>query len=106
MVFHIDKESEVCSECLSLRCVQDIKEICCICKDEDSFCVYYKLPCDHSFHFACLTKMNKLSCPLCRKDFEFKKIHMSSHYDTECMCSECCKKYEDYDDYDEFEDYE
>jgi len=64
-----------CIHCLLQYHMDIIEEDCecAICLDKEVIKLYYKLPCEHNFHFNCLSKMKKLQCPLCRTPFNFYK---------------------------------
>lgn len=66
--------NNICLQCLLEYNNQDHEtEECIICMDKDSPKLYYKLYCEHIFHFNCLSKLKKFCCPMCRFPFKFKK---------------------------------
>jgi hypothetical protein len=69
----IDTNDKTCQTCAIQLFIQKEKTECCICMDHEDTLLPYRLSCDHSFHFACLTKMKNKSCPLCRKEFSLNE---------------------------------
>lgn len=64
-------------------------EICVICIEKVSKPVSYKLECNHQFHSNCIykfltykkTKINALSCPICRQSISnYDLYHISSMF--------------------------
>lgn len=49
------------------------EEGCTICLDTDCVKLVHLLPCEHEFHFSCLTKLTKKECPLCRACFSLRR---------------------------------
>ena len=49
------------------------EEGCSICLDSSSIKLMHRLPCEHEFHFSCLTKLTKKECPLCRACFALRR---------------------------------
>ncbi len=49
------------------------EEGCSICLDNTCVKLVHRLPCDHEFHFSCLTKLLKKECPLCRACFSLRR---------------------------------
>lgn len=64
---------KICLHCLLEFKVQDTPNECAICMDSECTKLQYFLPCKHSFHFTCITKLNKFICPMCRQPFRLKK---------------------------------
>lgn len=64
---------KICLHCLLEFNIQDIPNECAICMDSECTKLQYFLPCKHSFHFTCITKLKKNICPMCRHPFRFKK---------------------------------
>jgi len=64
---------KICLHCLLEFNIQDIPNECAICMDSECTKLQYFLPCKHSFHFTCITKLKKSICPMCRHPFRFKK---------------------------------
>ena len=64
---------KICLHCLLEFKIQNTVNECAICMDSECTKLQYILPCNHSFHFNCLTKLKRFVCPLCRTPFRFKK---------------------------------
>lgn len=65
--------NKICLHCLLEFNIQDIPNECAICMDSECTKLQYFLPCKHSFHFTCITKLKKFICPMCRHPFRLKK---------------------------------
>jgi hypothetical protein len=50
-----------------------MEEDCAICS-EQMFTEFYILECGHTFHYNCLQRWTKNTCPLCRTDYSLKFI--------------------------------
>jgi hypothetical protein len=42
---------------------------CCVCLDMTRRTLQ---PCDHTICMRCVSRLNKMKCPMCRKDFQFE----------------------------------
>lgn len=62
--------TELCTTCIIQIHYHKYKTQCSICYDDTSHLIPLTLPCDHTFHFACLSRMKTYKCPLCRRDFK------------------------------------
>jgi hypothetical protein len=69
----MDKDN-ICLTC-NIQYLFEIRkdEGCTICIDKDCIKLVHRLPCEHEFHFSCLTKLTKKECPLCRACFSLRK---------------------------------
>ena len=73
-IYHKDRldSNGVCLTCHLQNLIEVKKENCCICLDTECIKLVHALPCGHEFHFACLTKLVKKECPLCRNCFRLR----------------------------------
>jgi hypothetical protein len=62
--------TDLCSTCIIQLHYHKYKTQCSICYDDAAQLLPFTLPCDHCFHFACLTRMRNYKCPLCRREFK------------------------------------
>ena len=68
----LDSE-DVCLNCNIQHIFETKKDTCCICMDAECVKLNHRLPCEHEFHFTCLTKLKKKECPLCRACFSLRR---------------------------------
>jgi len=73
-VFHKDDldDFNFCLTC-NIQSIFEKGDFCAICHDNENVKLNHKLPCDHEFHFSCLTKLRKKECPLCRACFSLRR---------------------------------
>jgi hypothetical protein len=74
-IFHKNdlNSQKICLHCLLEFKIQDTSNECAICMDSECEKLQYFLPCKHSFHFTCITKLKRFVCPMCRQPFRLKK---------------------------------
>jgi hypothetical protein len=65
-------DNNICLNCLLQYSIEKQENDCMICMDKDIPKLFYKLQCNHEFHFACICKVNPKKCPLCREQFFLK----------------------------------
>ena len=73
-IFHKDNldEYNFCLTC-NIQSIFEKRDFCAICHDGENVKLMHKLPCEHEFHFSCLTKLRKKECPLCRNCFSLRR---------------------------------
>jgi hypothetical protein len=73
-IFHKDDldQFNCCLTC-NIQSIFEKRDFCAICHDGDNVKLMHKLPCEHEFHFSCLTKLRKKECPLCRNCFSLRR---------------------------------
>jgi len=73
-IYHKDDldQFDCCLTC-NIQSIFEKRDFCAICHDGDNVKLMHKLPCEHEFHFSCLTKLRKKECPLCRNCFSLRR---------------------------------
>lgn len=65
-------DNNICLNCLLQHRIEKQESECIICMDKDVPKLFYKLQCNHEFHFSCICKVTPKNCPLCRTQFFLK----------------------------------
>jgi hypothetical protein len=65
-------DNNICLNCLLQNMIEKQENDCVICMDKDIPKLFYKLQCNHEFHFSCICKVTPKYCPLCRTQFFLK----------------------------------
>ncbi len=73
-IYHKDDldKFNFCLTC-NIQSIFEKRDFCSICHDNENVKLMHKLPCEHEFHFSCLTKLRKKECPLCRACFSLRR---------------------------------